>query len=428
MNHIYDSCILIGESLDKNNKKIIFDIFNGGRFLSLQPGKDMSEYDSQFIANKLAQSVTNETNLYKNNIQPFVREIIEEINKYINQNTLQFNKASEYNINIVEYPELAKDILNHKFFNFDPAVEYNNLVLPDKNMEKIYKSEIEIKDSSFNRMAKDLFTQLDLTEDKINNYYTYIYSDPTLVSHIEINNIIKAFLYFAMINDEYPDYFSYLKRIGCAISFLKNKLDLEIDNGALIASVKDKDIYLYGKVYETIPNKGDLTEAIYGASLENDINSSLLKCSLQNIISNKDTYEKRWEQYNITANYEDPLTKQRNIKSIILLTVENHLKKMDEDLFKYIDVTKEDLGKILVNTDNYLNSITIEPEFNSLSKVIYKIMSDIIFTKTNYGQFTEIANELLSKSNKLEMPDIVTLVNAKFIVRYLIGKTKIIEF
>lgn len=427
MKHIYDSCILLGEKLDKQNKRIEFDIFKGGRFLSIQPGKSMEEYDNQFIATKIAQAVTNETKLYKNVIQPFVREIIDEINNNANKNALKLNKAAEYGITILDYPEITNDILKHKFFDFDPSKEYSFIKLPDMNFTPIYKNEVSIKDGSFNRMAKEIFTPLDLTEEKINHYYTFINSDPTLAHYSEITNLVKSFLYFTMISGEYPDYFQHLKRIGCAIYFLKNKMDAEIEAGALIADVVDKEIFLYGKVYETVPNKGDLTEAIFGASLENDINSSLLKSSLQNIITNKDLYEKRWEQFNIASSYEDPINKQSQMRSIIVITIEKYLNELDEDVFRFTNYEKKDLGYITYNIDQFLVKEHINLEFDALTKLIYKLMSEFIFVKTNYGQFVEIVNEILTKSNRLEMNDIITLVNAKFIVRYLMNKTKIVE-
>lgn len=433
MNHIIDSCRLMGQELDNNKKIFTFDVENGGGFLSLQWDKPLDHDDNLFIADKIAGSVITETNFYKNKIHPIASNIIEKLNKYIEDSKIQTTGAENFSISMVNMPEELDDLLKHNDMKFDYKVSMELVDLNTDFLKPIYKDSIEIKDGALNRLAKKLFHSGDFTNESIDKLYSFI-NEPlnkTFTNIEEMEYIIKAFLYSKMMEEEYPIYVTPSKKLSIAIKGLKEKYDYYINTNVIILTCKkineETIIYLLEENFNKIPETGDLVEAIFGLSLHPNINSDFLLTLSENIIANKEEYIKRWNTFLEAKKYEDPYVKQSKLRNLFNLVFQEEINNMDEELLFYTKISSTEKDRLKIIISEYLKSIEIKEDLDNVAKCVYAIMGDLIFVKTNYTIFINDCMEFLNKNQKLTMEDIVILVNAKFIVKYLLGKTKIFD-
>lgn len=430
MEYIINSCKLMGQELGNRNQSMAFDIENGGGFLSLQTDKPLDHDDNIFIANKIASAIIPETDFYKNKIHPQAVEVLEFVKNSIQEHNIEPNKSSEYSVLRVRVDEVIEELLKHKYFNFIVENEIKSVNNDGDNLKPIYKETLEIKDPAFNRAGKKLFHEGCFTTEYIDKLFNII-NEPigTNFRNIdELTIIAQAFLYSVMLSETYAEFGKTSKKLAVKMKAIFEKYEDYLNTNVLILRLDiendEKLLYILEETFVKLPESGEYIEALLGLALHPDINSDHSLCLLNNLVANKEEYERRWVSFESVSKYVDPYEKQKNYRSIIELGFLHQIEKMTEDVLKYVE-HEGNKERIKIDIHNYLKNVTVKEDLDSLSDLIFDILGNVIFTKTNYSTFISECKEFLNKDSRLQMEDVIVLVNAKFITKYLLGKIKV---
>lgn len=430
MGYIEESCAMIAEEIRKGNTTLDFDIENDGRFLSLQYNRDINNDDNNLLANRIGTAIHAETSFYSNQLQPITRSIINTLKEYTTNTNISINPAAEYSINFIKIDDLASDIFNTKKFNIDYINEarlHNDFTdIPNP----VYTTNLKTPESGLNRILDKILLESDRTEERVNEYFE-LASKPIDTNRRDFENfnkLVKAFLYIYGLCTEYPVFERLAGKVAIDILSLKGKIETYENDKVLVLGLNDKTLNVLQNVYNSLPESGDITEALLGLALHPEVNSNYRICTVPDIIANREKYEKSWNMFVASSNYVDPFTKQSQLRSAFEVAISKALDEMDENLFAYTNYSKEEKILLINDVIKYLKNIDIKEDLDTIIELTQTIVSEVIFCKTNYKEFIKECKILIKEANgKVDMADVIVLVNTKFIIKFLLGKIKVIK-
>lgn len=438
MNEIIKS---VASDLTNNNKYV--NIPAGSALSIINPINVVEKNDMSGLDIRLANILSNEINMIRNDILPLIKEFGMFVTESLNKK-LAVNPFKDVNIYTAELPEVFEELVARNVIKVNGdntrTLSNSNLIIPTPTPAKI-REYLVYGSGGIQEMIKS-FTSFISDDELVRIWDTYlgrISADNTayislgykvnssifgldlFILSIIVKNLLTTIPEGVRVsNGMYQDTISTLDVVlDNKISRLITLINSNTNIGKVIYKADSlKEVIVIKSTYDDFLNKDGSPEIIYGAVL-----AGAKTAGVTTLVDNKDNYAKKWDEYVNSVTIKQKLSSLESHRLSYKLGVTDLINNSMTDRVKSM-IPVEIVSKIDEVIINFLNNSKTEHLFN-VNRVAEEIVAGILFGHTNAQEFIGYMKHYSKLNPDISPKEAATYASADLVVDYLISQLEI---
>lgn len=437
---------LIANALTAQSKIVTFkpnSVFAGLELAS-------TEQELNVVTAAIANKITSNVALLRNKILPVMNEFTEAI-KIKHAETKMVDPYANYLVEEVSVPEVVNELVDAGFlFPKRPAKELPiaAISIPTPKLEDI-KGYFTHPINSINIYIKpimDKYSNDDLISiwekylsnvSKTNNSVASIVYTPEL----KLNELIALYTVIVNIRESKPTTIPiedasytnimtmFMHEVLNAIAIAVSNIEMYKNSGKLVLAINKFDndsgivISVLKELYDTYISEGYTVDSLFGLTLVEKDFSDYSIFTINSIRIKADNYVQEWNKrikLDKIANIPAELERQKVVYVLTLNTLYDDM--IPGDLTEYLACDKINANRKL---EEYFKSIPGSELYN-VDEISRYIISNIVFAKTNFKEFTAAMYEYMRLESTVDANEAASFAVLDLVMNYLLEQVTLV--